>query len=163
LVVVHHALGARFGRAEQVASWRPVLRSATIDMRFEPLATLGEALALVRRTARVDDLPVVAGAHPGPSSDEAVAVLSVRGDERVQGRSSLLGAIQEVDGGYDDVLALEPDGHVVRMRITAVDRATGGAVELEHVIVSRFNADGLLQVREFLPAHEIDASLARFD
>ncbi len=84
-------------------------------------------------------------------------------DEFVHGRDSLLRAIEHVSGGYEDVLALEPDGHVVRTRITGVDRATGGAVELEHVMMSCYDDDGLLAIREFFPVDAADAALARFD
>jgi class 3 adenylate cyclase/tetratricopeptide (TPR) repeat protein len=84
-------------------------------------------------------------------------------DEFVRGRDSLLGSIARVRGGYTEVLALESDGHVVRIMISGVDRATSGALEIEHIMVSRYDRAGLLCVREFFPSRAVDAALRRFD
>jgi len=46
--VVDHTTGVTYGRSGWLATWRSLLRAASPVQRFEPLATLGDSLALCR-------------------------------------------------------------------------------------------------------------------
>jgi class 3 adenylate cyclase/tetratricopeptide (TPR) repeat protein len=63
----------------------------------------------------------------------------------------------------EDILALTPAACLVRWRVSAIDRATGGSVENTYLMLAVFGPDGLLARNEyFAPGHEEEA-LARFD
>jgi class 3 adenylate cyclase/tetratricopeptide (TPR) repeat protein len=83
--VIHHPTGATYGATEVIALHRGLWRGTNLKMKQEVLATLGDSLALMRRTASHDGVDAKLGSV-GPVEVEFVGVFEV--DERTQAKRS---------------------------------------------------------------------------
>jgi class 3 adenylate cyclase len=81
-VVVHYPTGLTYGRREQLSTWKGALRAEHLEYRREVLATLGDALELVRHTVSVSGLTEQALASFGLSDFHEIVVCEADGQGR---------------------------------------------------------------------------------
>ena len=79
--VIHHPTGATYGATEVVAMLRGLWRGTNLKQEQEILATLGDSLALMRRTASHDGIDAKFGSV-GPVEVEFVVVVEVDASNR---------------------------------------------------------------------------------
>jgi class 3 adenylate cyclase/tetratricopeptide (TPR) repeat protein/ketosteroid isomerase-like protein len=122
---IHHPTGATYGATEVIALHRGLWRGTNLKTTQDILATLGESLALTRRTAAHDGIDAKFGSV-GPVEVEYVGVFEV--DERTRAKRSeifagdrLGAAITRLYERYADLL---PEGSQ-RERAVATARAVG--------------------------------------
>ncbi len=142
--VVHHPTGTVHDREGVLASWRSLLEAADVAYANEPLATLGEAIALCRRTSRSsgglgfeDSMPF------GAAENENLFLIEVgeggrRQRAEVFAPDRLADALIRFYGFYAETLPEGPD----RERAAATARGVAALLgpRVDDVLALRFNA-----------------------
>src|SRR5205823_5041724 len=160
--VVDHTTGVTYDRQGSLTTWRTLLSARDPTWRQEPLATLGDSLALFRLWMSASGF---AGARfdVGAYEREGIALLEVDAQGR-RARTEVF-AVDRLDDAAtrsEEVLGLHSDAFVVRATHTGTAHAGGGAYERPFVVLNAFGPDGLTRV-EFFDAEREDEALARFD
>jgi class 3 adenylate cyclase/ketosteroid isomerase-like protein len=164
----------RTGHAEIFADNRLADAIVRLYERHAELLPDGQARARATATARTVAAILMVGAMP-PIEQLAVPDVEFR-DHRplgfppsrgaaavLQGTRSLLELAEGVEVRVHDVLALQPDGFVLRSTTSGTQRESGGHFDLDVVQLRRFAADGrLARVEFFAPEHGAEA-LGRFE
>jgi len=239
-----HTVHTNYGRDEQIAMWRAALPATDLAFHLEPLATLGDSLALLRltvsakgiaqgkfdvgpyeienvalievdpraRLVRLERFPndrlgdaivrlyerYAELLSEGPERERAAATVrsvavsmgpldadriatrialdsdvidhrtlgtwSARGpSERLRHIRSLAEMVDDLTVHIDEVLAAGPSVLLVRRTHTGVDRAHGGAVERELLVLDVYGPTGLTTRTELFDADHEDDAFARFD
>jgi len=76
---------------------------------------------------------------------------------------SLLDAVDDTANRVDDVLGLRPDAYLLRVTNFGTGCTSGGAFERPVLLLSVFDADGLVTHWEFFDPDRAAEALARFD
>jgi ketosteroid isomerase-like protein len=147
---------------------------AQLYERFADLLPHGPGRTRADATART--VAVALGPYDTDRYATALAPAIAYVDHRTHGVGSLTGAqaalqwgrsllevAEDVTNRVDDVLALRPDGFVLRWTNFGTDRAGGGAYERPYLWLGVFGPDGLAtRIELFEPDREAEA-LARFE
>ncbi len=108
------------------------------------------------RTAYAPDVEVVD--HRVLSTHSAQGAAAVR-----QHLRAWLDIATDLTTRIDDVLALQPDAHLLRRTFSGIDRESGGAFERTFLLLHVFSSDGLITRPEYFDADRESDALARFD
>ena len=93
-----------------------------------------------------------------------VGLPALRGrDAYVRAFRSLLDAVSEFANRGDDVIALRPDGVLLRVTNYGTERSNGGVYERPMIVLATFDDRGLVTHWEFFSADHDGEALARFD
>src|SRR5439155_1288824 len=121
--LIEHTTGATYDRQGELSSFRALLACADPAFRQEPLATLGDSLALCRWSR----------------SATGFAAEAFREWDR-----SLLEVAENLAFRVDDILCLRSDALLIRWTNSGTLRAGGGAYERRLLMLWMYGPDGLL-------------------
>src|SRR5262249_20126193 len=108
---VHHPTGATYDRASVLADWRSLLKTKALTFASEPLATLGDSLALCRSTTAASGF---AGRKFDVGPYESEWLVLVEADARERRRRLEVFAVDRLGDAvvrlYERYAELLPDG-----------------------------------------------------
>ncbi len=137
---VNHAHGAVYGREGPLAAWRGLLALEGGRLWWEPLATLGDSLVLVRQRSETRG-GVVGSLDVGPAVHETLHVNETDARGRAR-RGEVFAADRLVDAVvrlYERYAELLPEG-LARARATATARSVAAAFSLTPSSIDRYAA-----------------------